>query len=348
MPYPATDDAFPRRLASLAEMIELETAAEVRRARGQRRLRHARQPARLAARRHRAAEPVAGGVPGRPRGARPSPTACSSTCGASSAAAPRRTAAAPTTAPAACRCSWARRRPAAWSASSRASRASQLDGHGNLRHTTDFRAVYKSLCEDWFRRRRGRDRPDAASFAGAAAAAGMRRVALLAAPPHCSSRCRRRRTRAATSAPVDAREGPRGKAHAPRAGRAPTALAAVPTVAPPPAATPVPSPGADADPHAAPDSGASRGRRPALGVRALAPSSRFTPVPAVRRRGRRPRPVRQLARGGPAPARRPSARRRVRLRRASARAQSSADTVTLSQGYLQAALPACPSTRRSG
>ncbi len=85
-------------------------ADPLRRARRQRRLRHARQPGRDA---HEQPEPVRGGaagLPGRPRGARwrpaarRSPTACSCTSGASSGAARPRTARAPTTARRARRC----------------------------------------------------------------------------------------------------------------------------------------------------------------------------------------------------------------------------------------------------
>jgi uncharacterized protein (DUF1501 family) len=41
----------------------------------------------------------------------------------------------------------------------------QLDRHGNLRHTTDFRAVYKTLLEGWFGVDAAGIVPDAASFA---------------------------------------------------------------------------------------------------------------------------------------------------------------------------------------
>ena len=42
--------------------------------------------------------------------------------------------------------------------------ASQLDSQGNLRHTTDFRAVYKTLVEDWFQESATGIVPDAGSF----------------------------------------------------------------------------------------------------------------------------------------------------------------------------------------
>ena len=41
----------------------------------------------------------------------------------------------------------------------------QLDSQGNLRHTTDFRAVYKTLVEGWFQESATGIVPDAAAFA---------------------------------------------------------------------------------------------------------------------------------------------------------------------------------------
>jgi len=118
--YPVADDAFPRRLASLADMI----AAACRSGAWRSRPTAATTPtttssapcpatSRCSARRW---------APSRLTSRRAaSPTACSCTCGASSAAAPRRTAAGPTTAREASRWSWARGRRAASSASSPAS-----------------------------------------------------------------------------------------------------------------------------------------------------------------------------------------------------------------------------------
>ena len=122
-------------------------AAEGRRARRQRRLRHARQPERLAARRPRAVLAVARGLPGRPRGARPRRPRADQRLERVRPPARRRTAAAPTTARPASRWSSAPGPRARWSASSPASRSSTRDD--NLRNTTDFRAVYCSLLEQW-------------------------------------------------------------------------------------------------------------------------------------------------------------------------------------------------------
>ena len=95
---------FPRRLAALAEMLDMGLPMRCVAHRRQRRLRHARQPerprCRATSRCCRSRWP-----PSRPTSRRAaSPTACWCTSGASSAAARRRTAAAPTTAPAGCRC----------------------------------------------------------------------------------------------------------------------------------------------------------------------------------------------------------------------------------------------------
>ena len=103
--------AYPRRRAPVPRAARLagrddrpRAAAAGRRARRQRRLRHAREPGRDADRQPRRCS-RARWPPSRPTSRRAgSPTACSCTCGASSAAARPPTARAPTTAPAARAC----------------------------------------------------------------------------------------------------------------------------------------------------------------------------------------------------------------------------------------------------
>ena len=215
---------------SLADMLGRGMPLRVRRAGGQRRLRHARQPGGDAAGRHRAAQPVAGRLPGRPRGARRSPTACSCTSGASSAAAPQENGSGTDHgAGGVVASSWARGRPAASSASSRASAPASSTRRQPAPHRRTSARSTRRSSRTGSRSRRDRHRPGRRVVRGAAAAEGVRVArghparprALLAAGAD-ARRGKHKHRRHALVAKVHARQGvraARGRS-APVVGRA--------------------------------------------------------------------------------------------------------------------------------